>query len=56
MELTDYRVYELSKKERTEFLTAASILMSMLLYLFYNTAAVILPAVLDVYKRQVLRA
>lgn len=46
MELTDYRVYELSKKERTEFLTAASILISMLLYLFYNTAAVILPAVL----------
>lgn len=46
MKLTDYRVYELSKKERTEFLIAASILISLLLYLFYNTAVVFLPAAL----------
>ena len=46
MKTIDYDIYKLSKKEKTEYLISVTILSSVLLYLFYNTTLVVLPAIL----------
>lgn len=46
MKMIDYDIYELSKKESTQYLVLASILIATILYLFYNTLLVIFPSVI----------
>lgn len=41
MKCIDYSVYELSEKEKREYIFAASVLISVVLYIFYSTALVI---------------